>query len=907
MSSGSAPVRAQYRKHFVHSQRRPAAAYRERGPATQATDRRAFTPPFPALHRLPGPQYSCGVLANVKRRVPWERGLKRDLVRQTADYLFVARAVEGLAAWVLFNESGQPDLTAVWPVHLCFLSYFVVNAALCLYFRRGDARRILLIIDLANNLGTMLLAAALTGGVLSPVVLICLLKIAGYLLVFSTQTAIIAIRILLAGFGTLVLGEQFKWWNISTQLPEPAIDFIFRIAALGTLLAAAPRLLRVVGAQDRQLRADAARARGAAEKARAAHGVVRALLDVSEAVSRLTQLGDILNKLVEVVPRVLSIDYCGIFLWSEEHGSYQGKAVAGVEPSMVRQLTSIRLGPKDVPDFEWVRQLGHSALVAPRGIARLGLPEAPAFLMAPLISGSHFYGVLQVGRLGGQSSFTQNELIIADGVASQAAVALERARLVEESHRFMRAVESTDEAVLITDPQRRIVSVNQALLGMFGYTRDELLGCDSLMLGAVPDDMAREVQRAVIDHSWRGEARVRRKDGSTFPIALHASLIRSDDDRIQGAVAIIEDMTAQKQLQEQMQRADRLAAAGEIAAGVAHEVNNALVGILGQAELARAATDVGSLRSALANVELQGVRIAGIVQELLGLARRQPPQRTTVDLRTLVSDTLTLMAHDLGRNRIRSQIRFAEDLPSVSVDAKQIQQVLVNLFTNAMQAMQPDGGALSVAVQSEDTSVSVQVQDTGAGIAPEALSRVFDPFFSTKQQGTGLGLSVSYGIAQAHGGDLTVESTLNEGTTFTLRLPATRAATGVEPRTVLLVDDDDAVADTLREMLEREGLRVRRAETGKEALLILAHDSFDAVFLDVRLPDISGPQIYERLVAMRPEQARRVVFVTGGLWRVDSRGLREKLPPGQPTLSKPCTAAQIGEVLRLLRDTRAAA
>jgi two-component system cell cycle sensor histidine kinase/response regulator CckA len=221
--------------------------------------------------------------------------------------------------------------------------------------------------------------------------------------------------------------------------------------------------------------------------------------------------------------------------------------------------------------------------------------------------------------------------------------------------------------------------------------------------------------------------------------------------------------------------------------------------------------------------------------------------------------------------------------------------------------MQPDGGALSVAVQAADASVSVQVRDTGTGIAPETLPRVFDPFFSTKSRGTGLGLSVSYGIAQAHGGDLTVQSTPNEGSTFTLRLPAIRAAAGVEPRTVLLVDDDDAVADTLREMLEREGLQVRRAETGNEALLILAHDSFDAVFLDVRLPDISGPQIYERLAATHPQQARRVVFVTGGLWRVDSRGLREKLPPGQPTLSKPCTAAQIGEVLRLLRDTRAAA
>jgi PAS domain S-box-containing protein len=850
------------------------------------------------------------VAATAKRRALLAQGLKRDLVRQTAYYMLAARALEGLAAWVLYNESVEPSYSTAWPIHLCFLSYFIVNAALCLRYRAADTRPAIIVIDLANNLGTMALAAGLTGGMLSPVVLICLIKIAGYLLVFSTQTGIIAISTTLAGFGTLALGEQLDWWSVTALGPEieRQIDFVFRVTVLGTILVSAPWLLRLVANKEKQLSAEAARARTAAAREHAAHNVARALLAVSEVVSRLTQLDDILNKLVELLPRVLAVDYCGIFLWSEEHATYRGAAVSGVESSMARQLTSIRLGPKDVPDFEWVRQLGHSAVVSPRGIARLGVPEAPALLMAPLISGGHFYGVLHFGRRGGQNSFTQNDITIADGVASQAAVALERARLVEESRRLVRAVESTGEAVLMTDRHHRIVFVNQAVVDMFGYARDELLGRDSRTLGGtMSDEWLRELQRAVNDHSWRGEATARRKDGSTFPITLHASLVRSEDNRVQGAVAIIENISAQKQLHEQMQRADRLAAAGEIASGVAHEVNNALVGILGQTELARGASDMDTLRGALANVETQGRRISEVVQELLGFARRQPPQRGPVDLRGLVRDTLTLMAHDLSRNHIHSETRFAEGLPPVSVDAKQIQQVLVNLFTNAMQAMHPNGGTLSVTVRSDDGMVSVDVQDTGTGISPEALPRVFDPFFSTKAKGTGLGLSVSYGIVQAHGGDLTVQSTLHEGTTFTLKLPAALDAPAHEPRTVLLVDDDPAVAETLRAMLTREGLHVRRAETGKEALLILARDTFDAVFLDVRLPDLPGTQVYERLAAIRPEQARRVVFVTGGLWRHDSRGLRETLPRGQPTLSKPCTAAQIREVLRLLRDTRAAA
>ena len=200
----------------------------------------------------------------------------------------------------------------------------------------------------------------------------------------------------------------------------------------------------------------------------------------------------------------------------------------------------------------------------------------------------------------------------------------------------------------------------------------------------------------------------------------------------------------------------------------------------------------------------------------------------------------------------------------------------------------------------------MEVRDEGPGIAPEALPRIFDPFFSTKAKGTGLGLSVSYAIVRAHGGDLTVRSAPNEGTAFTLKLPAVAEVEADASRVVLLVDDDPAVTETLRDMLTREGLTVQCAATGGEALAILAHERFDAVFLDVRLPDISGPEVYARLAATRPDLARRVVFVTGGLWHVSSRGLRESLP-AQPTLSKPCTAAQIREVLRLLRDTRAAA
>jgi PAS domain S-box-containing protein len=855
----------------------------------------------------------CGVgLASFARRASLRPGLKYDLIQQTAYFMLVLRVLEGVAAWVLFNQVFLPVVTDTWPVPVLIAVYFVVNSILCLRYRSGRISSTVVVADAAVNLCTMTLVAGWTGGVASPVVLVTLFKIAGYAFVFSPQTGVMAISITLSSFAVLIAGDQLAWWNTIPidALPvavERYIDFAFRVSVAGTILLGATWLFKQVADKEGQVAAQARRAHAAAERERAAATVTGALLAVSEAVSRVTRIDDILNKVVDVAPRVLSVDYCGIFLWSEETATYRGAAVSGVEPALARQLIGMRLTPAEVPDLEWVRHLGHCAVMAPRGIARLGAPEAPTLLTAPLLSGGRFYGVVQFARLRGKSGFTQRDLTIADGVASQTAVALERARLVEESRRLVRAVESTQEAVLITDRDRRIVFTNHAFRTLFGYGEHELLGHDALTVGSeMSDDWVRQVQERVVEGNWSGEATARRRDGSTFPMALHVSLIRGDDG-IEGSLAIIEDISAQKELQERMHRADRLAAAGELAAGVAHEVNNALSGILGQVEAARDATDLDSLRTAMAHVETQGYRIADIVQGLLGFARPQPPQRGPVNVRALVNDTLTLMAHDLGRSRIRSEAHFAPDLPPVLADAKQLQQVLVNLFTNAMQAMEPrGGGALIIRTQLGPGVVTLEVQDQGPGIPADLLPRVFDPFFSTKSEGTGLGLSVSYAIVRAHGGDLTLHSTVNVGTTFTLTLPVAAADDASAARSVLLVDDEDAVAETLSTMLKREGLMVRRAATGAEALAILATDAFDAVFLDVRLPDISGQEIYAQLAAKRPQQARRVVFVTGGLWRIESRGLREQLPP-QPTLGKPCTAAQIREVLRLLRDNQEAA
>lgn len=848
---------------------------------------------------------------NSPPRVWFDQSVSHELIQQTAHYFFALRVVLGVMAWVYYNEVAGSDPLSVLPVHLLFVAYLAGNTVLCLRFRNGETSRTLLRADLLLNIGTATMVTALTGGLQSPLALIVVIKITGYLLVYGIQLTMLAAFTAIAIMGVVAAGKQLGWWQISVAAgPYDAdIDNLFRLGLLAASLIGAPWLLRQVERKDRQLQVEVRRARAAVERERAAHAVSRALLAVNEAVSSATRLDDVLAKVVDVTPRVLGIEYCGVFLWSEEEAVYRGALVSGTDPAVTRQFADVRLAPADVPDFEWVRQLGHCAVVAARGIARLGLPEAPTLLMAPLRSGERFYGVLQFGRRDGRTVFTQNELLISDGIAAQTAVAIERARLIDESRRLGRAVESTGEGVVITDREGHIVYANNAFLRLFGYTWPELKGGDGFGYASqLPSEQLADIRRGVAKHSWHGEATGCRRDGSTFPMMVNVSTIRSAEDPFQGIVAIVSDMSAERALQERMQRADRLAAAGQMASGVAHEINNALVGILGQASMVRDTADAAELRRAMHLVERQGHRIADIVQQLLRFARPREPERNVTDLHQLVDETLELVAAEARLARVTCLVEAPDTLPVVMVDAKQIEQVLVNLFTNAIQAMQSHGGGtLRVRLVADASDVRIDVEDSGLGITSEHLGRVFDPFFTTKDGGTGLGLSVSFAIVRAHGGDLSVRSEPGQGTTFILKLPA---LTAVPVRSAglhaLLVDDDAAVAETLREMLTREGLSVHHAATGHEALEQAAQGSFDVVFLDVRLPDISGPEVYQRLAADHPELARRVVFVTGGLWRGESRGLREQLPP-QPTLSKPCTAAQIREVLRLLRDSRAAA
>ncbi|MDX2165493.1 MAG: ATP-binding protein [Deltaproteobacteria bacterium] len=822
-------------------------------------------------------------------------------ISRAAGPLLIIRVIEGLAAWVFFNEYFSIEPVR-WLVQGAFVAYLLLNLLVVLRYRVGHVSTLWLGIDIAANVLTLGLPIAASGGHLSPLMVLLPLKAIPYGLVFGPQAGVAFMAAAAAMLGGMEWADREVVISVVplSDLAAGTFDHAVAFALLAAFVGGPLATLWLRWA----LTPDAAALRGTPERADrdvTPAAVANALLMVSEAVSRATRLDEILEKVVEIAPRAIEMDYCGVALWAEESGQYV-RAVASGTGMGDGVASGLQLSPEQVPDFEWVRRLGHCVVVPVAESLQVAPTDVPAVLIAPLSSGPRFFGVMEFARRSARGAFTQRDMTIADGIARQTAVAIERTRLVEESRRLIRAVESTEEAVLITDPKRRVIYANPAFLRTLALRREQVIGHDAFEfagdLGEPLESFVETLQR----RSWRGETTVRRSDGTPIPVMLNASLIRDADGRVQGAVAIVEDISEEKRFQSQMQRADRLAAVGEMAAGIAHEINNALAAIFGQTDPNEPRTP-DELRAALGRVDAQARRIADIVQGVLGFARPRPPRPEPVDLAALAAKTLELVRHDLGRQAVRLETDFAPDLPPALADVQQLQQVLLNLFGNAIQAMAGRADAwLRVEVRADGDRLVLRVSDAGPGIPPEILARIFDPFFSTKSEGSGLGLSVSYAIARAHGGDLRAESPPGQGAVFTLVLPSGAPAADTVLQRALLIDDDDAVAESLTAMLAREGLQVTRAATGAEGWQLLSDDGWDAVFLDVRLPDLSGPEIYRRLADARPHLAQRVVFVTGGVWRSESR-LRQELPP-QPILAKPCTQDALRDVLRALRAQR---
>ena len=373
-----------------------------------------------------------------------------------------------------------------------------------------------------------------------------------------------------------------------------------------------------------------------------------------------------------------------------------------------------------------------------------------------------------------------------------ARLAVERAELrqVDAKLRLMgAAVEEANELIVIVSRDGVIRHANRAFCRAVGYDLADLL--DQSRASVIADESLaklEEVRNVAKGQAWNGTIVHRRNDGSTFQAACAIVPLINQQGHVTHYVHMERDITEELRLRGQLIHSERLSAVGQLVSGVAHELNNPLQSILGFTELLIDAEERPELRRDLEQVRSEAIRAGKIVRNLLAFVRRSSSERTITSLNDVVKTTVSLRSYEFGSANIRLFESYGEGLPSVVVNPEEIQQVVLNLILNAEQAMRAAhrGGTLTVTTKAVDSTVMIEIQDDGPGVPAALTGRVFEPFFSTKEvgEGTGLGLSIAMGIAEAHGGTLTLVPAA-KGACFRLSLPGVDANEGLPVPTLV--------------------------------------------------------------------------------------------------------------------------
>ncbi len=470
--------------------------------------------------------------------------------------------------------------------------------------------------------------------------------------------------------------------------------------------------------------------------------------------------------------------------------------------------------------------------------------------------------------------------------------------LQENQEKYRGLSEGAFEAIFISE-KGQCLEQNKRAEEMFGYSTEEAVGRPGAEW-IVPADRDRVTKNTMTGFELPYEAGGLRKDGSTFPALLRGRLMHFKDRAVQ--VTSMSDISERKQaeaahasLEAQLRESQKMQAIGTLAGGIAHDFNNALATILGNVELARqdASTNPAALES-LEEIRKASARTRDLVQQILSFSRKQPIERRPTALAPVVAESVRLLRASVPA-RLALDVDCADDVPAVLADASQIQQVLINLATNAMQAMQGGHGRIGIRLDTvtldsaladarpalralhalrPGCTVRLAVSDDGPGMDKTMQERIFEPFFTTKPLGvgTGLGLSVVHGIVRAHEGVIAVDSAPGKGATFTLYLPLAEIRTGVPEtamrgaaaapplslssgRHILYIDDDESLVFLVQRLLERRGFRVSGYVSQPEALAALRADPhrFDLVVTDYNMPGLSGLDVAREVRAIRAD------------------------------------------------------
>jgi two-component system cell cycle sensor histidine kinase/response regulator CckA len=490
-------------------------------------------------------------------------------------------------------------------------------------------------------------------------------------------------------------------------------------------------------------------------------------------------------------------------------------------------------------------------------------------------------------------------------------------------------LESAGEGIYGQDLSGAVSFINPAFARMLGYETDELIGEDLHRIAhyAKADGSPLSVDECAIHQVIRdGVPRhvtdevFWKKDGTPVPVEYAVTPMK-EGEQIVGSVVVIRDVSERNQLQQQLVQAQKLEGIAQLAGGMAHDFNNVLTVILGRTRLLMQQVDSADpIQQSLEPIYAAGMRASSLIRQLMAFSRKQVLQLRVVDLNAVVTETQYMLGSLIGED-IEFRVVLEKPLGPVKADKVQLEQVLMNLLLNARDAM-PAGGKLGIRTAnvhldqafcakhpevSPGAYVLLSVSDSGTGMDAETQAHVFEPFFTTKMpgKGSGLGLSMVYGMVRQAGGCITVSSTKGQGTAFEIFFPRVEHAAEVpgpavqpaEPakgsETILLVEDDDDVRELARRVLESGGYTVLPASRGEKALQISQQHSetIHLVLSDVIMPGMSGPEFVRRFAVQRPDT--KVVFMSANVDR-----LTEQLPADAAFIAKPFSNEDLLSTLR---------
>jgi PAS domain S-box-containing protein len=541
---------------------------------------------------------------------------------------------------------------------------------------------------------------------------------------------------------------------------------------------------------------------------------------------------------------------------------------------------------------------------------------------------------LQAEHVDADGPFLVEEERLLETIASRLVEAGRRAHAEQQVRIQAALLAAVGEAVVASDREGRVTYWNRRAEQLFGWSAAEALGENVVTLTSSEDSLAAadEIMASLRrGESWSGEFELARKDGTSFPAHVTDSPIFDDDGEVIGVVGITRDIQKRRELEAQLRQAQKLEAVGRLAGGIAHDFNNMLTAIQGNAELlSKDMANDESLLESVHEIEQAARRAADLTSQLLAFSRQQVLQPKVLSLGRVVGEIKPMLDRLLGE-RIELRVQVDSDLGHVRADEGQLSQVIMNLVINSRDAM-PNGGQIGLGLENVELEptqrdraeeapagqyVVLSVSDTGTGIVKELHDSIFEPFFSTKADGSGLGLSMVYGIVKQSGGYLQVDSKPGAGTEMRVYLPrvntpdsepraVTEQAAPTKPavqRTILVCEDEPMVRRLARRALERQGYRVLSAATGEEALELLeeaeeTEETIDLLLSDIVMPQMGGLKLAAKLNERWPQI--KVLLMSGYPSRdvLDESALEISLP----FLEKPFSFQELCEKVAMVLD-----